>query len=253
MDINDADLFFRTLLNIDLMKKIDSSANGLQVTNRTGKVTKIAFAVDASLESFKRAVNCKADMLFVHHGIFWGNEKTITGNFFKRISFLVENNLALYAAHLPLDSDFSIGNNISIAKTAGLENIEHFGEYHGVKIGYKGKFPKPLSCAEVISKLGFNKNEMLSVFEFGVEKNQTAAVITGSACREVEQAIDEGIDLYITGEVTHQIYHQCLEACINVISAGHYLTETIGVKNVCNVTREKLGIDTCFIDIPTGL
>jgi dinuclear metal center YbgI/SA1388 family protein len=253
MKIGEVDSFFRKLLNIDLFKKTDSSVNGLQVANKSGEVTKIAFAVDASLESFKRAAKCNADMLFVHHGIFWGHEQPITGDFFKRISFLIENNLSLYAAHLPLDSDSAIGNNITLAKAAGLEKLDNFGEYHGVKIGYKGVFPKPLTCSEVIAKLGFNSADMLSVLEFGSAENKTAAIITGGACEEVEQAINEGIDLYITGEITHQIYHQSLEAGINVISAGHYLSETAGVKNVCNAVKEKLGLDTCFLDIPTGL
>ena len=110
MDIREVDCFFRSILNIDEMRSFDRSLNGLQVSNRTGKVTKIAFAVDASLEAFKRAAQHGADMLFVHHGIFWGTEKTITGDYFRRLSFMLENNLSLYAAHLPLDMDPLLGN-----------------------------------------------------------------------------------------------------------------------------------------------
>jgi len=240
-------------LPIDSLKKADRAINGLQVANKTKKVSKIAFAVDASLESFKRAADWKADMLFVHHGIFWGTEKPITDEFFNRISFLIENNIALYAVHLPLDADSNIGNNITVVKKAGLEEIETFGEYHGVKVGYKGIFKTPLKCEEIIGSLGFNSADMLSVLNFGQEKCRSAAVVTGGACSVVEQAIAEKIDLYITGEITHQIYHQCLEAKINVISAGHYLTETFGVKNVEKVVKEKLSLETCFIDIPTRL
>jgi len=253
MHIMEVDRFFHELLPINDLKKADSAINGLQVSNKSGKVSKIAFAVDASIESFKRAAQCNADMLFVHHGIFWGAEKAIIGDFFSRISFLVENNIALYAVHLPLDVDPRIGNNISVARKAGLEEIESFGEYHGIKIGYKGIFKKPAGCDEILAALGFNASEMLAVLRFGKEKCRSAAVITGGACREVEQAIDENLDLYITGEITHQIYHQCLEAGINIISAGHYLTETFGVKNVEKAVTEKLSLETCFIDIPTGL
>lgn len=253
MDIREIDKFFHGLLPIDSVKKADRAINGLQISNKSKTVSKIAFAVDASLESFKRAAECGADMLFVHHGIFWGDEKAITGDYFNRISFLIENNIALYAVHLPLDLDPKIGNNISVAVKAGLEETEPFGEYHGIKIGYKGIFKKPAGCDEILSSLGFNAAEMLAVLRFGPEKNRNAAVITGSACREVEQAIDENIGLYITGEITHQIYHQCLEAKINVISAGHYLTETFGVKNVEKAVKEKLALETCFLDIPTGL
>ncbi|MCL2480134.1 MAG: Nif3-like dinuclear metal center hexameric protein [Spirochaetaceae bacterium] len=253
MHILEIDKFFHELLPIDSLKKADSAINGLQVSNKSEKVSKIAFAVDASLESFKRAAQCNADMLFVHHGIFWGDEKAITGDFFKRISFLVENNIALYAVHVPLDACPVTGNNISVARKAGLEDIEGFGDYHGIKIGCKGIFKKPVTCDEILAILGFNPAEMLAVLKFGNEKCRSAAVITGGACREVGQAIDENIDLYITGEITHQIYHQCLEARINVISAGHYLTETFGVKNVEKAVKEKLSLETCFIDIPTGL
>ncbi len=253
MDIRDVDSFFRSILPIDELKKTDKAINGLQVSNKSGTVTKIAFAVDASFESFKRASMSGADMLFVHHGIFWGNEKALSGDYFRRISFLIENNLALYAVHLPLDMDKTLGNNITAAIKAGLADTEPFGEYHGMKIGFKGIFREPKSCGEVIRSLGFREDELLSVLAFGPEKNRSAGVITGSACREVEQAIGEGLDLYITGEITHQIYHECLEAGINVISAGHYLTETFGVKNVEKAVREKLSLDTCFLDIPTGL
>ncbi len=253
MHINEIDRFFHELLPIDNIKKADRAINGLQVSNKSKSVSKIAFAVDGSLESFKRAAHWGANMLFVHHGIFWGTERAITGDYFNRIFFLIENNIALYAVHLPLDVDPVIGNNISVTKKAGLEDIEAFGEYHGIKIGYKGIFKKLVSCDEILSALGFNASEMLAILKFGPEKCRSAAVITGGACREVEQAIDENLDLYITGEITHQIYHQCLEAGINIISAGHYLTETFGVKNVAKAVNEKLSIETCFIDIPTGL
>ena len=253
MQIMEIDRFFHELLPIEDIKKADRAINGLQVLNKSKKVSKIAFAVDASLETFQRAAQVNADMIFVHHGIFWGTEKAITGDLFNRISFLIENNIALYAVHLPLDLDPKIGNNISVAKKAGLEDLEPFGEYHGVKIGYKGILKKPQGCDEILSVLGFNANEMLAVLKFGPEKCRSAAVITGSACREVEQAIDENIDLFITGEITHQIYHQCMEAKINVISAGHYLTETFGVKNVEKAVNEKLSLETFFIDVPTGL
>lgn len=253
MNINDVDFFFRSVLPIADFAAIDRSPNGLQVTNRSGSVKKIAFAVDACLESFKRAAGEGADMLFVHHGIFWGQERVVTGDYFTRLSFLLDNNLALYAVHLPLDADPLLGNNASAAEKAGLSSLEPFGNYHGVKIGYKGVFSEPLSCQEVLKQLDFKKEDMLSILPFGVEKNKTAAIMTGGASSQVQQAIDENIDLYITGEVSHQIYHPCMEAKINVICAGHYQTETFGVRNMENLVREKLSLDTCFIDIPTGL
>ncbi|MCL2294930.1 MAG: Nif3-like dinuclear metal center hexameric protein [Spirochaetes bacterium] len=253
MHIREIDRFFHELLRIDNFKKADRGINGLQVANKSKTVSKIAFAVDASLEAFKRAASWGADMLFVHHGILWGGEKAITGEYFDRISFLIENNIALYGVHLPLDADPELGNNISIARKAGLEEIELFGEYGGLKIGYKGVLQKPMGCDEILASLGFKTDEVLAVLGFGPEKCRKVAVIAGGASKEVQQAIDEDIDLYITGEVAHHMYHQCLEAGINVISGGHYLTETFGVKNVAKVVNEKLSLETCFIDVPTRL
>ena len=253
MNIKDLDSYFRKLLPIDDMEKTDISLNGLQVANKSGTAEKIAFAVDASLESFERASEWGADLLFVHHGLFWGKPLPLTGAHFERISFLVENNLALYACHLPLDMDYKLGNNISAAKLLGLEDITPFGEYRGKKIGYKGNLKTPLSCEEIIEKCGFEKDGILSLMKFGKEKCSTVGIITGGATREVEQAVSEELDLFLTGEVSHQMYHQCLEEGINVISAGHYATETSGVKNVSEKVKEDLGLETVFIDLPTGL
>ena len=235
------------------MERIDISLNGLQVANKSGKAERAAFAVDASLESFKRAAEWGADILFVHHGLFWGKPVPVTGSHFQRISFLVDNNIALYACHLPLDMDVNLGNNISVANLLCLEEIEPFGEYRGKKVGYKGILKNPLSCEEIIEKAGFEKDGILSLMKFGPDKCSSVGIITGGATREVEQAVTEGLDLFLTGEVSHQMYHQCLEEEINVISAGHYATEVFGVRNVSDKVSRDLGIETVFIDLPTGL
>ena len=253
MNIKDLDKYFREILPIDDMERLDMSLNGLQAENKSGRVEKAAFAVDASLESFKRAAQWGADILFVHHGLFWGKPLSITGSHFDRISFLIENNLALYACHLPLDMDEKLGNNISAARLLDLEDIRPFGEYRGKKIGFKGLLKEPLSCEEIVEKCGFDKDGILSMMKFGKDKCRSAGIITGGATREVEQAVTEGLDLFLTGEVSHQMYHQCLEEKINVISAGHYATEIFGVKNVSEKVREDLGLETVFIDLPTGL
>ncbi len=253
MNIKELDSYFRKLLPIDEMERTDISLNGLQVANKSGEVKKAAFAVDASLESFKRAAEWGADILFVHHGLFWGKPLSVTGSHFERISFLIDNNLALYACHLPLDMDETLGNNISAARLLDLEDIAPFGEYRGKKIGFKGRLKNPLTCEEIIEKAGFEKDGILSLMKFGPELCSSVGIITGGATREVEQAVSEDLDLFLTGEVSHQMYHQCLEDGINVISAGHYATEIYGVKNVSEKVREDLGIETVFIDLPTGL
>ena len=134
MKLKELDSYFRGFLSIDDLVGTDASQNGVQVEN-TADITCIAFAVDACMETFKRAKEAGAQMLFVHHGLFWGHEQTLTGTHYQRIKFLIENNIALYAAHLPLDIHPIIGNNVALARAAGLIDLKPFGEYHGNTIG----------------------------------------------------------------------------------------------------------------------
>jgi putative NIF3 family GTP cyclohydrolase 1 type 2 len=133
-----------------------------------------------------------------------------------------------------------------------LENIEPFGEYKGIKIGYKGVLSEPAGTEEIIKRIFGYRDSRINVLGFGGEKNSSVGIISGSAAFDVSQAIKEKLDLYITGEVSHAVYHECREAGINVIFAGHYLSETFGVKAVSEKVQDDLGIDTVFLDIPTG-
>jgi putative NIF3 family GTP cyclohydrolase 1 type 2 len=127
MDIRELDSWMRSVLAIDDFARIDSSANGVQVSHRVESLTKIAFAVDASLETFQRCADIGAQALVVHHGLFWGREQVLTGYHYDRVRFLLENDIALYAAHLPLDAHQELGNNYGIADSLGLENLAPSG------------------------------------------------------------------------------------------------------------------------------
>ncbi|MCL1931423.1 MAG: Nif3-like dinuclear metal center hexameric protein [Treponema sp.] len=247
------DSFFRGFLEIEGFAGIDDSQNGLQVDNDGGEIGKIAFGVDASMETFERAAACGAGMLFVHHGLLWGAPLRVTGSHRRRIKFLLDHNICLYAVHLPLDQHPQMGNNAALAALLGLENIEPFGDYHGRKIGYKGAFPRPMTIEQAARKIAFVDRPPLGVYPFGKEENATCAVVSGGAAREVKQAVDEGVDLYITGEMAHSVYHDCLEGKINMIAGGHYSTEVWGARAVMRHCTEELHIDTEFIDVPTGL
>ncbi|MBI4983393.1 Nif3-like dinuclear metal center hexameric protein [Candidatus Woesearchaeota archaeon] len=223
----------------------DNSSNGLQVEN-TGKIKKIGFAVDACLETFQQAVEAGCQMLIVHHGLFWNKGKFyLNGISYNKIKFLMENNLALYAAHLPLDKHQTYGNNIQLAKLLGLENITAFGEHHETSIGFLGE--KTTSLREVKKLLEKNKIQTLTL-PFGKEKIRTVAIISGGAAGEVGEAIQKKADLYITGEPLHHVYHQAKEAGINVIFGGHYETEVWGVKALMPVLKDKFKIKVEFID-----
>jgi len=247
------DAFFGSFLDFELFRATDSSLNGLQVDNNGSQIGKIAFAVDASLECFKRAGESGAGMVFVHHGLFWGKSERLEGYYRERIKFLLENNICLYGVHLPLDQHPEAGNNAVLARLLGIENPEPFGLYHGHKIGYKGNLSAPLTIEEAAGRIGYMGRPPLGMFPFGKKLNQTAAIVSGGGADEVIQAIDEGIDLYITGDTSHSFYHHALEGKINYLAGGHYSTEVWGVRKIMEITANQLHIDTEFIDIPTGL
>ncbi|MDR0877214.1 MAG: Nif3-like dinuclear metal center hexameric protein [Treponema sp.] len=247
------DAWIKSLLDIEGFGGIDSSMNGVQVDNDGSPLRKIAFAVDASLETFQRAAADGVGLVFVHHGLFWGSPLRVAGNHRGRIKFLLDNNICLYAVHLPLDQHPELGNNAGLAELLGLKNVEPFGLYHGRKIGYKGILTVPLSIDGAVKKIDFMGRPPLGVFPFGKAENKTCAVISGGAADEVRQAIDEGIDLYVTGEASHQVYHECLEGRINMIAGGHYSTEVWGVRRVMERCAAELHLDAEFIDVPTGL
>jgi dinuclear metal center YbgI/SA1388 family protein len=247
------DAFFRGVLDIEGFGESDTSLNGLQVDNDGADIHKIAFGVDASMETFERAAACGAGMLFVHHGLFWGKPLRLTGNHRRRIKFLLDHNICLYAAHLPLDQSLQYGNNAVLARLLGLINIEPFGLYHNKKIGYKGTFPRPVTINEAVKKITFMDRPPVGVFPFGKKENATCAVVSGGAPFEALQALEEGVDLYVTGEPSHQIYSECLEGKLNMIAGGHHSTEVWGVRELMQYCANELNLDTEFIDVPTGL
>ena len=247
------DEFFRGILDLDGLKDIDSSLNGIQVDNDGSGIKKIAFAVDAGLEVFKRAAEAGAGFLFVHHGLFWGDPLALERGHRERIKFLLDHNLALYGVHLPLDQHPQYGNNAVLSEILGIQDKEPFGLYHGRKIGYKGILSKPLTVDEAVKKISYMNRPPIGVFPFGKKENSSCAVISGGAGYEAMQALNEGIDLYVTGETSHSVYHHALEGRINIIAGGHYSTEVWGVKRLMEVFTKEFNVEAEFIDVPTGL
>ena len=247
------DSFFRGFLDIAGFAGMDDSLNGIQVDNDGCGIGKIAFAVDANLETIERAAASGAGMLFVHHGLFWGSPAALSGNLRRRVKSLVDRNICLYAVHLPLDQHPGIGNNVALVRLLGLEAVEPFGSYHGRKIGYKGRFPKPVGVDDAVRMISFENRPPLGVYPFGSKENLTCAVVSGGAARSATEAIEEGLDLFVTGEMLHGVYGECLEGGINMIAGGHYSTEVWGVRAVMGLCADELGLDVEFIDVPTGL
>lgn len=204
----------------------DSSCNSLQVENN-GKIIKIGFAVDACLETFQKARDVGGQMLVVHHGMIWEGLKHIKGDYYKKIKFLLDNNIALYVAHLPLDKHEKYGNNIQIANILKLKEIKPFGFYNGVQIGFSGETETTLNLVKEILK---EKGMRTISLDFGSQDIKKIAIVSGRGSKEVFQASAIKADLYITGEPLHFVYHFAKENQLNVIFGGHYETEVFGVK-----------------------
>ena len=253
MTLSELDGYFRDIFEIDAMARVDSSTNGIQVSRREPQVKRVAFAVDACLETIMRASEMGADVLVVHHGFFWGRVEPITDVLYERIRHLMEADLALYAIHLPLDRHEELGNNAGMAAALGLGNVKPFGQYKGFEIGCRGTLAEPASTQDIVRRLFGDTNSVIEMLPFGPDKNEHIALISGGAPYEVRQALDVGADLYITGDASHNIYHHCVEAGINVIFGGHYQTETWGVRLLSERLARDSALETFFIDVPTGL
>jgi dinuclear metal center YbgI/SA1388 family protein len=253
MRLNEFDTLIRDLLDLDGFGGTDVALNGLQVANDRQNVEKAAFAVDACLDSIRRAAEWGADLLFVHHGLFWGKPLAATGGHYQRIRALIQADLALYAVHLPLDMHPELGNNAGLARRIGLQQLEPFGEYKGIKIGVKGVLAPALTLQQVLRACCGNNEQGIGVLPFGPADIATVGIVSGGAADEAYQALEERLDLFVTGDASHTIYHHCLEGQINVIFGGHYLTETFGVTQLAEKLESETDLKTRFFDIPTGL
>ena len=237
---------------LDSGKIKDASHNGLQVEGKA-EVKKIAFGVSASLELFERAAASGADMVIVHHGLLWGRSVPVKGPFRKKLKTLLDNGLTLAAWHLPLDKHRTVGNNARILKLLGAGRPEPFGVYDGETIGFKGAFPRARTLAEVIKALQNELSADVLAFGFGTKKIRTLGVISGGGQKMFDQAIEAGLDLFITGEVSEFVQETAREHCANFVSAGHYNTEQPGVRALAALVCAKFGVETEFIDIPNPI
>lgn len=255
MTLNELDKYFRSFLKIeDYMA--DVSKNGIQIQNSapdSREIKKIAFAVDAVAETANKAAELGADLLFVHHGLFWGGCEPIIDSHYQRVAPFIKNDMALYACHIPLDANNPYGNNYGLASRLNLQNTEPFGQWRGMTIGVKGILPEPLTVEELAEKVLKSGEKPIAVLPFGKKQISSVGVISGGAADDVYQAVEEELDAYITGEIEHQLYHYIKESKINFIAGGHYQTETVGVNLVKEKIEKELGLETVFIDIPTNL
>lgn len=243
--------FLDSFLEINLVK--DLSWNGLQFQG-SGEVDKIAFAVDSGIDVFEQAVKTGANMLIVHHGNFWkSGDPSLTGFNLARISVLTKGGISLYCAHLPLDRHSEVGNNAQLLKLLGAKIIGEFDIEDGANVGWIGKLEEPKTIVEIEEILKEKISAICKILPFGVEKIKTIATCSGGGGYPIFfEAVKAGVDLYISGD-TIEVYQFCKDAKFNTIFAGHYATETVGVKALMPVLKDKFKVETVFLDLPTGL
>ncbi|PIR01403.1 MAG: Nif3-like dinuclear metal center hexameric protein [Nitrospinae bacterium CG11_big_fil_rev_8_21_14_0_20_45_15] len=249
MDIQQLAKYLDDLLDLSSIKDAPNAVNGLQV-ERQGPVKKIGLAVDACLATLNMAKARECDMLFVHHGLLWGGNQPIRGKHFEKIALLIQSNIGLYSAHLPLDMHPVLGNNRALADLIGLQNIEPFGEYSGIKIGLKGEI-ESRSSLQLARELEEKLNTSVKCARQGEVK--TVGIVSGGAGDILNQAIAENLDCYITGEGGNHNFHEAEEGNCSLLFAGHYATETGGVRAVGKHLKEKFNLQIEFLHYPTGL
>ncbi len=234
---------------------VDASANGLQVGPPEDEIDHVAFAVDAAEATIEDAAEAGADLLVTHHGLSWGGIERVTDTQYRRIAALIQNDIALYVSHLPLDGHPDLGNAAGIADLLGLESTAPFGSIGPVTIGQQGSFAEPQPIETVVETLSEeleDGGQDIQILEFGPSDIERVAVVTGSGVDWLDEAIAAEAELLITGEGKQQVYHEAREAGINVLLAGHYASETFGVQTLQQLAAS-WGLSTSYHSHPTGL
>ena len=237
-------------LRIAEFEDYKGAVNGLQVENH-GTVTRIAAAVDGSMATARMAVDAGADLLLVHHGLFWGPSHPWTGNRYRLMRLLLDHDLAVYSSHLPLDAHPKLGNNAGLCAALGLKNLKPFFETRDGPLGFMAE--ARISRAALQNKLAKALGAEPTLLPGGPARCRHVGVVTGGCGAELLTAAREGVDTFITGEGPHHTFGMAEDAGINVFYGGHYATETFGVKALAAHLAKKYKLSWTFIDHPSGL
>jgi dinuclear metal center YbgI/SA1388 family protein len=238
------------ILRTDKVNDYSGAVNGLQVENR-GRVTRITAAVDATLSTIKLAIASRADLLLVHHGLFWSPRQPWTGKTYELARLLVESNLAVYSSHLPLDMHPRLGNNARLCAALGLRRCQPFFFDKNQHLGLRAK--ASVALADLGRRLKQAVGAEPLIVPGGPGICRRIGVVTGGAGSELKRAASEGVDTFITGEGPHWTYALAEELGVNLLYGGHYATETFGVKALAAELAKKFDLPWTFLDYPTGL
>jgi dinuclear metal center YbgI/SA1388 family protein len=237
-------------LRLGEIQDYENALNGVQTEN-SGTIKKIAAAVDVSSRALQESAKRGADLLIVHHGMFWPGLRPVTKALRRQLKFAFENDIAIYSAHLPLDLHPEVGNNVLLMRALGFEESEPFFEEKGSLLGRRALADARLR--ELTKRLEKAVAGPVKTIASGPKNARTIGVITGAAGSEIERVAAEGIDTFITGEAPHWAAIAAEELGINLLLAGHYATETFGVKALAAHLAKRFRVDWEFINLPTGL
>lgn len=241
--------YLNSYLRVSAVPDSPNAVNGLQVEN-AGTVTRIGAAVDASERAITEAIRRGCNMLLVHHGLLWDGATPVTGRRYRKLRLLLEADVAVYSAHIPLDLHPEIGNNVVLARAVGVEIAGTFGQYQGVELGVHGRLEirREALAARLHDLLGGPVRFLAG----GPEKVERVGIVTGAASSLIGEAKALGLDAFVSGEGPHHSYFDAMEGGINVYYGGHYATETWGVKALSEHLGTKFNLAWEFIDQPTG-
>jgi dinuclear metal center YbgI/SA1388 family protein len=232
---------------LEVEKFRDYCPNGLQVEGRAG-VERIVTGVTASLELLAAAVEARADAILVHHGYFWrGEDVRVIGVRRKRIALLLEHDISLFAYHLPLDAHPHIGNNVALARRLGLRESGRCGDQDIVFFGVP---EAPVSVSQLAARIEERLERKPLVIGDLSRPARRVAWCTGAAQGQLEDAVAQSVDVYITGEASEQTVHLARETGVVFIAAGHHATERYGVQGLGEHLARQFGLEHRFIDIP---
>lgn len=238
------------LLNHSAIGDYPGAQNGLQLEN-SGVVARICAAVDACEPVFQRAGAQRGTLLLVHHGMLWGGGQPFTGALRRKLQVAFDSDLAVYSSHLPLDAHPVLGNNAQLAKLLGVQKRAPAFMAKGQPIGFVGTLS--MTRDALVEKLGSALGGRVHVAPGGPARARKIGICSGGSGTEVTQAAELGCDTFLCGEGPHHTYTLAEELGINLIYAGHYATETLGVQALAAAMAKKFRLKWSFLDHPTGL
>jgi dinuclear metal center YbgI/SA1388 family protein len=235
----------------------DYCPNGLQVPGRA-EVSTVATGVSAQLELFERAAAEGADLVLTHHGAFWNSEpRALDTPAKRRLKTLFDANMSLAAYHLPLDAHPVLGNNALLARALGAESLDPFAEHRGQTIGFVATLAEDgadgLGAPELFARVRAITEREPLVFDSGPPNVRRVGIVSGAGADYLGEAIAAGAQAFLTGEPAERVMAQAREAGVHFIAAGHYATETLGVKALGAHLAERFGVRHLFLDVPNPI